>query len=228
MSDDSFDFKPFTVDVILSSLEKIFRSLALINTEVTDMTFIDESLMSELCERFDIQSISLSKSKLIRSYDEISDRKSITHALYTSIMIQEHKNEMMSLLITRLDQHKIIIENLWLKRNQILIDFANDRLISSLKIRTLKSVVSKASSQSAFHRSESNEICKMKRKNLNLIVTSTIILKRFSNQKSVNRFIESALIAKQSTQVDLDQLRFFQSTEKKKLVNIIMIEVAAY
>ena len=65
MSDNSFDFKSFTVDVILSSLEKIFRFFALINTEVTDMTFIDESLMSELCKRFDIQSISLSKSKLI-------------------------------------------------------------------------------------------------------------------------------------------------------------------
>ncbi len=65
MSDDSFDFKSFIVDVILNSLEKIFRFLALINTEVIDMTFINESLMSELCERFDIQSISLSKSKLI-------------------------------------------------------------------------------------------------------------------------------------------------------------------
>jgi len=112
MSDDSFDFKSFTVDVILNSLEKIFRSFALIDTRVTNMTFIDESLMSELYERFDIQSISLSKSKSIQSYDETSDRKSITHALYTLIMIQEHKNEMMSLLITRLDQHKIIIKNL--------------------------------------------------------------------------------------------------------------------
>ncbi len=228
MPDDSFDFKSFTVDVILSSLEKIFRFLALIDTEVTDMTFIDEFLMSKLCERFDIQSISLSKSKLIQLYDEISDRKSITHALYTLIMIQEHKNEMMSSLITRLDQHKIIIENLWLKRNQILIDSANDRLISSLKIRTSKSVVLKASSQLAFHRSESSKICEMKRKNLNSIVTSTIILKRLMNQKSVNRFIESALIAKQSTQVDLDQLRFSQSIEVKKFVKIVMIEVAAY
>ncbi len=234
MSDDSFDFKLFTVDVILSSLEKIFRSLALIDTEVTDMTFIDESLMSELCECFDIQSISLSKSKSIQSYDEISDWKSITHALYTLIMIQEHKNEMMSLLITHLDQHKIIIENLWLKRNKILIDSANDRLISLLKIQTSKSVVSKVSSQSAFHRSESGEICKMKRKNLNLMITSTIILKWLTNQKLVNQFvesvwfIESVLIWKQSIQVDFNQLCFFQSTEKKRLVNIIMIEVAVY
>ncbi len=87
MSDDSFNFKSFTVDIILSSLEKIFRVFALIDTEVTDMTFIDETLMSELCEHFDIQSILLLKSKSIQLYDEISDWKSITHALYTSIMI---------------------------------------------------------------------------------------------------------------------------------------------
>jgi len=63
---------------------------------------------------------------------------------------------------------------------------------------------------------------------LNLIVTSTIILKRFMNQKSVNRFIESAFIVKQSTQVDFDQSRLSQSTEVKKIVNIVMIEVAVY
>jgi len=109
-----------------------------------------------------------------------------------------------------------------------LINSANDWLISSLKIQTLKSVVSKASSQSAFHWFESNEICEMKQKILNSIFTLTIILKRLINQKSVNRFIESALIVKQSTQVDLDQLRSFQSTETKKLINIVMIEVAVY
>jgi len=92
----------------------------------------------------------------------------------------------------------------------------------------LKSVVLKVSNQSAFYRFESNKICKMKWKNLNLIVTSTIILKRLMNQKSVNRFIESVLIAKQSTQVNLNQLCLFQLTETKKLINIIMIEVAVY
>ncbi len=101
--DDSFNFKSFIVDVILNSLKKIFEFLALINTEVINMTFIDKSLISKLCEHFDIQSISLSKSKSIQSYDEISDWKSITYTLYTSIMIQEYKNEMMFLLITHLN-----------------------------------------------------------------------------------------------------------------------------
>ena len=234
MSDDSFDFKSFTVDVILNSLEKIFRSFALINIKVIDMTFIDESLMSKLCECFDIQSISLSKSKLIQLYDEISDRKSIIHTLYTLIMIQEHNNEMMFLLITHLEQHKIIIENLWLKKNQILINSTNDRLISSLKIQTLKSVVLNTSSQSAFYRSELSKICKMKWKNLNSIVTLTIILKRLTNQKLANQFIESVqfieslLLVKSSTQVILNQSRLIQSSEKEKLVNIVIIKIAVY
>ncbi len=66
----------------------------------------------------------------------------------------------------------------------------------------------------------------MKWKNLKFM--STIILKQTTNSKSVNWFIESALIRKQSTQVDLDQHEFIQSLKKKELVNIVMIEVAAY
>ncbi len=141
---------------------------------------------------------------------------------------------MMFLLITCLNQHKIIIENFWLKRNQILINFANDQLISSLKIQTSKSVVSKASSQSAFHRSESSEICKMKWKNLNSIVMLTIILKWLTNQKLVNQFIksiqfiESLLLVKSSTQVDLNQSRLIQSSKKEEFINIIIIEVTVY
>ncbi len=65
MSDDSFDFKLFTVNVILSSLEKIFQFLTLININVINMIFIDEFLMLKLCEHFDIQSVLLSKLKLI-------------------------------------------------------------------------------------------------------------------------------------------------------------------
>ncbi len=42
MLNDSFDFKSFIVDIILNSLEKIFRFFALIDIEVIDMTFIDD------------------------------------------------------------------------------------------------------------------------------------------------------------------------------------------
>ncbi len=66
----------------------------------------------------------------------------------------------------------------------------------------------------------------MKRKNLKSM--STIILKRTTNLKSVNQFIESALIQKQSIQVDFNQHELIQSSKKKEFINIIMIEVIAY
>ena len=105
---------------------------------------------------------------------------------------------MMSLLITRLDQHKIIINNLWLKRNQILIDSTNNRLISSSNIQILKLIVWKTSSQSAFHWLESSEICEMKRKNLKFM--SMIILKRTTNLKSNE---SSSILMKQDMSMSL-------------------------
>ncbi len=52
MFDDSFNFKLFIINIILSSLKKIFKSFTLINTEVINMIFIDKFLMSELCKCF--------------------------------------------------------------------------------------------------------------------------------------------------------------------------------
>jgi hypothetical protein len=227
MPGDPFDSKPFTVDVTLGSLGKIFRSPALIDTGATGMAFIDESLVPELCERFGIQPVPLSKPKPIRSYDGTPGRKPITHALYTSVTIQEHKDGMVPLLITRLGQHKIIIGNPWLKRNRILVDPANDRLISPLSLRTSEPavpepVVSKESSQSGFRRPELSEACEMKRKNLKPAATSMIILKRPTNPKPVNRLSSSVPILKSPSIAQL------KPVEVKKTVNIAMIRAAAY
>ncbi len=54
------------------------------------------------------------------------------------------------------------------------------------------------------------------------------ILKRTTNPKPVNRFIEPAPIRKQSTQVDSGQHEPIQSSKKEGPVNIAMIEAAAY
>ncbi len=100
--------------------------------------------------------------------------------------------------------------------------------IFSLNIWTLKLVILKASSQSAFYRSELSEICKMKQKNLKLIITSMIILKQSTNLKSVNQFIESAFIQKQSIQVNSNYFQLIQSIKKEELINIAIIEVIVY
>ena len=222
MPGDPFDSKPFTVDVTLGSLEKIFRSPALIDTGATGMAFIDESLVPELCERFGIQPVPLSKPKPIRSYDGTPGRKPITHALYTSVTIQEHKDRMVPLLITRLGQHKLIIGNPWLKRNQILVDPANDRLISSANIRTSEPAASQASSQSELCRPEPSETVEMERKNLKPAVTPMTILKRPTNPKPVNRPSNPVPLLKRPSTSQLKPVKV------EETVKIAMIGAAAY
>ncbi len=95
-------------------------------------------------------------------------------------------------------------------------------------LQFLKSVDAKKINQSEFCRSELSEICEMKWKNLKLIVTSIVILKRSMNSKLMNQFIESVSALKQSIQVDLNQLASFQSTKTKQIINIKMIETAIY
>lgn len=87
MPSDPFNSKPFTVNVTLGSLGKIFRSPALIDTGATGMAFIDESLVLELYERFSIQLIPLLKLKPIQLYNRTPSRKPITYALYISVII---------------------------------------------------------------------------------------------------------------------------------------------
>lgn len=100
MPGDPFNTKPFTINVTMGSLAKIFQSPALIDTGATGMAFIDESLVPSLCKRFGIQPILLLKPKPIRSYNGTPSRKPITYALYTSILIQGYKDSITPLLIT--------------------------------------------------------------------------------------------------------------------------------
>ncbi len=54
MFNDSFNFKPFIINVILSSLKKVFKLFTLINIKIINITFINESLMLKLYKRFKI------------------------------------------------------------------------------------------------------------------------------------------------------------------------------
>ncbi len=126
------------------------------------------------------------------------------------------------ILITWLNQYQMILEKTWMNKTDLVINMQINFL------QFLKSVDAKKINQSEFCRSELSEICEIKWKNLKLIVTSIVILKRSMNSKLMNQFIESVSALKQSIQVDLNQLASFQSTKTKQIINIKMIETAIY
>ena len=139
------------------------------------------------------------------------------------------------ILITQLNQHQMILEKTWMNK----IDLVINMWINSLQF--LKSVVFKEINQSEFYRFKLSEICKIKWKNLKLIIlsmkqkslTSTQILKRSSSvftqlsQKLLSfsqkkKFIEQL----KSHHMTLTNVKISKSTSDS--INIIMIETVIY
>jgi len=94
-SDDFFAPKSLTTECVLSSDEISYSLKSLIDTEAADYSFIDE--------------LSLIKLKSIREFDDHYAKKLITHAIYSNLTVQDHMKRFIFMLITRLNQHQMIL-----------------------------------------------------------------------------------------------------------------------
>ena len=110
MSDDSFASESLTTECILSSNEISYSLKSLIDIEAANYSFIDEVIAQIVCDHFQIKSLSLIKLKSIRKFDDHYAKKLITHAIYLNLTVQDHMKRFISMLITRLDQHQMILE----------------------------------------------------------------------------------------------------------------------
>ncbi len=92
---------------------------------------IHDKLVNKVCQKLEIQSISLAKEKLIWDYDEKLARKTITHKILLNLMIKSHKKLTMSMLIVDIEHHKVILSKLWMNKNEILLNMRHDTIIFS-------------------------------------------------------------------------------------------------
>jgi hypothetical protein len=81
----------------------------MINIDVTEYAFIDESVAQSLCEILKIESVQLIKKRLIRIYDKRKDQV-IIHVIYSKMIIQEHIESLIFILIIKLRQQILILE----------------------------------------------------------------------------------------------------------------------
>ncbi len=108
-SDDFFASKPLTTECVLSSNEISYSLKSLIDTEAADYSFIDELIAQNVCDHLQIEPLSLIKFKPIRGFDDHYAKKLITHAIYPNLTVQDHMKRFVSMLITRLGQHQMIL-----------------------------------------------------------------------------------------------------------------------
>ncbi len=103
---------------------------------------IHSNLVDKVCEKLRIQSISLTKEKLIRDYDEKISKKIITHKILLNLIIESHKKLTVSMLIADINHHEVILSKLWMNKNEILLNMWNDVIVFSNQLNTSISIFS--------------------------------------------------------------------------------------
>ncbi len=68
------------------------------------------NLVTKVCKKLNLQSISLLKEKLIRDYDEKLAKKIITHKILLILIIDNYKKPLILMLITDIEHYKIILK----------------------------------------------------------------------------------------------------------------------
>jgi len=212
-SNDLFASKSLTTECVLSSNEISYSLKSLIDIEAADYSFIDELIAQNVCDHLQIESLSLIKLKSIREFDDHYAKKLITHAIYSNLTVQDHMKRFVSMLITRLDQHQMILEKTWMNKIEMTIDMKDDRLqFSSFEAHIKDSIKAHSTVLS------SKKIAIEQKSSI-----STQILKR-SISSVVTRLSEKSSsfskIVKSSNSVN-----FASSFDS---MNIAMIETAAY
>ncbi len=110
MSDDSFASESLTTKCVLSSNEISYSLKSLIDIEAADYLFIDEVIAQIVYDQLQIEFLTLIKAKSIREFDDYYAKKLITHVIYSNLTVQDHTIDIVSMLITQLDQHQMILE----------------------------------------------------------------------------------------------------------------------
>ncbi len=106
MKNDLFDETFVLIDCVLRN--KIL-TIAMIDIDVTEYAFVDESVAQSLCEILKIELVQLIKKRLVRAYDERKDQV-IIHVIYSKMTIQEHIESLIFMLIIKLRQQILILE----------------------------------------------------------------------------------------------------------------------
>ncbi len=219
MSDDSFASESLTIECILSNNEISYSLKSLIDIEAADYSFIDEVIAQIVCDQLQIESLTLIKAKSIREFDNHYAKKLITHVIYSNLTVQDHMIDTAFMLITRLNQHQMILEKTWMNKINLVIDMQINSLWFSNFNSTSQKLIALLSSNKSI----------TKRKSL----TSTHILKRsftfvtfqFSQNK---KFIEQ-LKQRDVTLTNVNSKSTFSlKSFSFSSINIAMIEAATY
>ena len=127
MPGDFFTDEPLVTSCKLGNQEEI-ELVTLLETGATGHAFIDEKMVRTICERLQLSPQRLTKPKPVRGFDGRLG-KPITHAIYPTLTVQNHRETISPLLITQLGQHKMILGKPWMRKHGVILDMSCDKIM---------------------------------------------------------------------------------------------------
>ncbi len=110
--DNLFDDKSIIVNCTLNlDNDSEYKIRVMIDNDCIDYSFIDINIAHKMCELLSTAFLKLNKFREVKNYDDKRD-KDITHVIYSSMIIQNHIESSIFMMIIKLDQHFIILEKL--------------------------------------------------------------------------------------------------------------------
>jgi len=142
LSKENYFEKLFLIDAHLIFQKWSFSLHLLIDSDSVIYMIIHFNLVNKVYEKLKIQFISLTKEKLIRDYDEKIFKKTITHKILFNLIIESHKKLTVSMLIADIDHHEVILNKLWMNKNEILLNMQNNVIVFLNQLNTSISIFS--------------------------------------------------------------------------------------
>ena len=98
-----FAEKALVTPYILENSNKI-KTTVLLNIKATRYFFVDPSIVCRICDKLLVEPIKLLRPKAIQDFDG-KKAPDVTHAIYSTMIVQDHSQLIILMLITKLDQH---------------------------------------------------------------------------------------------------------------------------
>jgi len=142
LSKENYFDKSFLVDALLILQNESFNLRSLIDSDSIVYMIIHINLVNKVCKELRIQSISSTKEKLIKEYNEKIFKKTITHKILLNLIIESHKKLTVSMLIADINHHEVILEKSWMNKNEILLNIQINIIVFLNQLDTLISIFS--------------------------------------------------------------------------------------
>jgi len=142
LPEENYSEKSFLINAVLIFQSNSFSLQSLIDSDFIIYTLIHTKLIDKICQKLEIQFISLTKEKLIRDYDEKLFKKIIIHKILLNLTIESHKKLTVSMLIVDIKHHEAILSKFWMNKNEILLNMHHDAIMFPDQLNTSISMFS--------------------------------------------------------------------------------------